>query len=94
MSNAQNVLVRQCTTTESCKALVEGNVYPIKTIGGLAGLFAKDEQEVYEFCRAGYQSCLLALKKINRSVSALQVIGAMSYTRFACDNQTRVGTDI
>jgi filamentous hemagglutinin len=92
LSNAQDALLKQCTTAESCKSLVDGFVYPTEQVGGFAGLFTT-EKDTYKFCPSGDQACLGTLKEISSKTNQASLINiAPEY--FAANNQLKVTADV
>ncbi|MED5612335.1 two-partner secretion domain-containing protein [Janthinobacterium sp. P210005] len=64
LSDAQDVLLKQCITTESCRELTADFVYPLQQ-NGVMGLFSTEVKDKYNFCPPGDYSCLNTLKYIS-----------------------------
>jgi hypothetical protein len=86
LSDAQDALLKQCTTAEACTALVANAVSPTTQEGGFLGFFIQNEKDATGFCPAGDQTCLNSLRDIsNKTNQAFMMKATPEY--FAKVNQ-------
>jgi hypothetical protein len=98
LSDAQDALLKTCTTEESCKALASDVVFPMKQNGvlgiewrkgsGFLGFGSATSTDFYNFCASGDSACLTTLDYItNHSNGASITNVSAAYTAFENSQQ-------
>ncbi|MGS0744312.1 hypothetical protein ACVBEF_21265, partial [Glaciimonas sp. GG7] len=73
LSDKQDALLSQCTTTEACKGLTSDAVSPTEQ-NGFMGMFSTDQKDIFNFCPPGDSACMGTLQYISaRTNQALMV---------------------
>lgn len=94
LSDAQDALLSQCTTTEACKALTADVAYPTRQNGWL-GFFVTDTADVYNFCPPGDSACNDTLKYVSARTNqaAMTNIAPAFYAAINWQNATVATTE-